>query len=59
MSEDYKTVNYFEPTPKTKFFQWISERHSIYQKRAAGEIPPWTKDCRTISLQTLLEKTTK
>jgi len=44
MSEDYKTVNYFEPTPKTRFFQWISERHSIYQKRAAGEIPPWTKD---------------
>ena len=44
MSEDYKTVNYFEPTPRTRFFQWISERHFIYQKRANGVKPPWTKD---------------
>jgi len=26
------------------FFWWINERHRIYQKRAAGEHPPWTAD---------------
>lgn len=27
-----------------RFFGWINERHAIYQRRAAGEPPPWTDD---------------
>ena len=27
-----------------RYFGWINERHSIYQRRVADEIPPWTED---------------
>ena len=26
------------------FYEWINERHSIYQKRIRGDSPPWTED---------------
>jgi len=28
----------------TDFWQWVNERHAIYNKRAAGEDRPWTDD---------------
>lgn len=41
---EYRTHNYFEPVPRTRFFKWISDRHLIYQKRCSGVKPPWTED---------------
>ncbi len=32
------------PIDATPLWDWITERHSIYLKKAAGEPPPWTDD---------------
>lgn len=32
------------PAPESLFWYWIEERHSIYNKRAAGHPKPWTTD---------------
>ena len=26
------------------FYNWINERHAIYQRRVRGDQPPWTED---------------
>jgi hypothetical protein len=33
-----------QTAPESLFWYWISERHRIYLKRAAGEPKPWTND---------------
>lgn len=30
--------------PEALFWYWVEERHRIYQRRAAGDPPPWTAD---------------
>src|SRR5579872_2195532 len=45
------------------FFEFATERHAIYVRRAAGDPPPWTQDrilqtCRFTNVYRELDKTT-
>jgi alpha-glutamyl/putrescinyl thymine pyrophosphorylase clade 1 len=37
-------VTALHPAPEPMFWYWIRERHAIYERRAAGQPPPWTED---------------
>ena len=36
------------------FYNWINERHAIYQARVRGDSPPWTEDPFCVNINLLI-----